>query len=667
MSIREAAIRVNMKAQGFLSGLRQILQESNTTAEKMGNKFKVALGGSFKAGIESSKNALKDLGSGIKETMSNVATLGGAIGTGAMINNAVQLQEVYSQVAFQLERATGKAHSLGQVQSFVTNAAKETKRTHEELGTAMAVMLDRGTDPTFAIQSLQSVGHVMNATGKEANQVGRLLSGMSIKFGLNGREAAGMLNQVLDASGRGKLSMEEYMEDFNEFGSIAKTAGFGGKEGLGMMLGLISKLGPALNGSTGEISAGLDILFERLRDVGIVEGIIKQAKPSMKFDKNAFSALGDAQQKMEYLAKAGPDAMALFRESFTGREETAAIEAYMGPYFTTMQSELKKGKKKTEAHLESMKVLRSSQADLKKPMAAQGDVMKQSAKIQETSTAKVRSAMNILSEAMTQPQMLDAIDSLAKNMPTLASGFAKLIGFVIKHPVLAGGMALGGKAGLSFASGMLSEAGANIGKSAAQSIAADVAAVGPWKSAGLALGVAAAAYIAYEGGKKLIDAMYESQGKELGGAVSSEAQASAVAGGKNLSAKESALASIRDQIKKAKEEQSGFSGTMAGAANSTFGMLAGIGGSMGITDEVKFTDSRADSVAKLEAAERELQASIEKQKNSTNGVARSGDKAASSLELLSESANKFAKIVDKFGGGGTPKLDNTGPGYNFGT
>jgi hypothetical protein len=111
----------------------------------------------------------------------------------------------------------------------------------------------------------------------------------------------------------------------------------------------------------------------------------------------------------------------------------------------------KKGKKKNEAHLESMKVLKVSQADLKKPFAEQGAVMRQSATVQETSSAKVRNAMNIMSDAMTQPQMLDALDSLAKNMPTLASGFAKLIGFVIKHPVLAGAMAVGGKAGLSFA------------------------------------------------------------------------------------------------------------------------------------------------------------------------------------------------------------------------
>jgi len=665
MSIREAAIRVNMKAQGFLTGLRQMLQETDLVSKKMERKFKVVMGRSFQAGIKSSKEALKDLGSGIKETMGNAATLGGAIGTGAMINNAMQLQEVYSQVAFQLERATGKAHSLGEVQSFVVSAAKETKRTHEELGTAMAVMLDKGTDPTFAIQSLQSVGHVMNATGKEANQVGRLLSGMSIKFGLNGREAAGMLDQVLAASSKGKLSMEEYMEDFNEFGSIAKTAGFGGKEGLGMMLGLITKMGPALNGSTGEISAGLDILFERLRDVGIVEGILKAAKPSMKFDKAAFAALGDAQQKMEYLAKAGPEAMALFRESFTGREETAAIEAYMGPYFTTMQSELKKGKKKTEAHLEAMKVLKSSQTDLKKPFAEQGSVMRQSAAIQETSGAKVRTAMNILSEAMTQPQMLDALDSLAKNMPTLASGFAKLIGFVVKHPALAGAMAIGGKAGLSFASGALGEAGSRIGKDAAKALAKDIKSVGPWKAAGAAIGIAAAAFMAYEGGKALIDSMYEAQGKELGGAVASEAQASAVAGGKDIGAKESALASIQAQIAKAKADQGGFTGAISGAANATFGALAGVGASMGLNDEVKYTDTRADSVAKLEAAERELRDSIDKQKRSSQGVSQSGDKAASSLDTLSESAVKFAKIVDKLGGGAPPKPGNTGPGYNF--
>lgn len=665
MAIREAAIRVNMKAQGFLSGLRQILRDADQTAKKMGTSFKNAVGPSFTAGIKKSKEALKDLGSGVKENMKNVATLGGAIGTGALINNAMQLQELYGQVAFQLERSTNKAYSLAEVQGYVTDSAKKTKRTHEELGNAMAVMLDRGADPTFAIQSLEAVGHVMNVTGKESEKVGRLLAGMQIKYGLNAKQASAMMDEVLAAQSAGKLSMEEYMEDFNEFGSVAKTAGLGGTKGLQFMLSMITKMGPALNGSTGEVSAGLDILFERLRDVGIVENIFKTAAPSVKFDKKQFVALDNAVDQLEFMAKAGPKVLAAFKESFTGREETAAIEAMMGSYFKTYNEQIGKGVKATQAHLDAMEDLRLDFRDMTQPVADQGKVIEQSSKIQETGSAKVRSAMNILSEAMTKPQMLEAIDSLATNMPTLASGFAKLIEFVVKHPLLAAGGFAAGKVGLSFASGALGEAGAKIGKSAAKSIATQAVAMGPWKTAGAALGIAAVAYLAYKGGEALIDSMYEARAKEHGAAVGAEASAFATAGGTDMMKKEQELQGIRAQLAKAKEEQSSVGGMASDMANSLFAALAGAGAAVGLNDDVGYSDTRADSIAKLEAAERELTASIDKQKKSTQGVATGGDKAAQALNDASVAASNFAKAMRDAGGDGLARPQNTGPGFLF--
>jgi hypothetical protein len=665
MSVREASIRVNMKAQGFLSGLRQLLQSAETTATKMGTSFKNAVGPSFTAGIKKSKDALKDLGSGVKENMKNVATLGGAIGTGALINNAMQLQEIYGQVAFQLERSTGKAHSLAEVQNYVTSSARKTKRTHEELGNAMAVMLDRGADPTFAIQSLEAVGHVMNVTGKESEKVGRLLAGMQIKYGLNAQQASSMMDEVLVTQSAGKLSLEEYMEDFNEFGSVAKTAGLGGIKGLQFMLGMITKMGPALNGSTGEVSAGLDILFERLRDVGIVENIFKTAAPGVKFDKKQFVALDNAVDQLEALSKGGPKVMAAFKESFTGREETAAIEAMMGSYFKTYNEQIGKGVKDTQSHLDAMEDLRIDFDDMTKPIAEQGKIAEQSARIQETGSAKVRSAMNILSEAMTKPQMLEAIDSLAENMPTLASGFAKIIGFVVKHPLLAAGGFAAGKVGLSFASGALGEAGSKIGGAAAKSIATQAVAMGPWKTAGAALGIAAVAYLAYKGGEALIDSMYEARSKEHGAAVGAEASAFATAGGTNMVKKEQELQGIRAQLAKAKEEQSSVGGMASDAANSFFAALAGAGAAVGLNDDVGYSDTRADSIAKLEAAERELTTSIEKQKKSTQNVAEGGEQAAKALTYASIAANNFTKAMRDAGGDGLSHPKNTGPGFLF--
>jgi hypothetical protein len=63
--------------------------------------------------------------------------------------------------------------------------------------------------------------------------------------------------------------------------------------------------------------------------------------------------------------------------------------------------------------------------------------------------------MNKLQEVMTSPKALASIKKLMDVLPPLAEKMAMLLDFVISHPLLAGGAALVGKGGASFASGAI--------------------------------------------------------------------------------------------------------------------------------------------------------------------------------------------------------------------
>lgn len=655
MASKEASLKVTIKNQSFLAGMRQIVRKTVSSGQEMGAALTKSLKEPIKAGISSAKKSLQELGSGIKDTMKSVGTLGGAIGGASLVANALELQGLYGQVAFEMERATGKSYSVAQAQAVIASAANKTKRTHEEMATAMKTMLDRGADPTFAIASMESVGHVMNVTGQDAERLGRLMAGVSSKYGLSGKEGAAMLDRIVGTASRGKLQMEEFFEDFNEFGSLAKGAGLEGSQGLNTMLSMIEQMGPKLNGTTSEVSAGLEILFERLRDAGTMERIFKEAGATagkMKFNRDQFSSLNIAVDQAEYLTRAGPKAMKAFRAEFTGREEKAAFDAMFKPYFDKLNSELKAGTKEATAHQKAVEEMRDHQKKLGDPMANQGKVLSQSARAQQTATAKMRDAMNKLSEAMTKPEMLDAINSFSENLPKLASVVASALGFIAKNPMLAMGAYAGARVGLSFASGALMSAGAKIGTAAATAIRTKAAAVGAWGVAGRAMGVAAGAAIAYYMGQQAIKNMYEQRDKELGGAVVGEARAAAVAGSKNLTAKEAELKSVQAQIAELKANQSSWGGWASNTANQTFGAIAG---GLGMTDG--YTDTRADSLAKLEAAERQLEASITKQKEGANLAADGSKELAASAKEAAKATREVAAAMKGLGG------LHTGPGH----
>jgi hypothetical protein len=201
-------------------------------------------------------------------------------------------------------------------------------------------------------------------------------------------------------------------------------------------------------------------------------------------------------------------------------------------------------------------------------------------------------------------------------------------------------------AGQSLALAGMKKAGASL----AASFAADVASHGKWgavgKNLGAAAGVAIAAYVAYELGKKAIDKYMGQDIKTEGDLQATRARAFSVARTGTREEKAATLATLRAQIDAAKKEGPGLlTTTMGGLAHAVTG-----GG-------VKTAGERhADMIARAETDARELERALSK----------SGDKAGAALERGARSLERAADKIDakaKAGGHGLPATPGTKPGH----
>src|SRR6185436_7494343 len=87
-------------------------------------------------------------------------------------------------------------------------------------------------------------------------------------------------------------------------------------------------------------------------------------------------------------------------------------------------------------------------------------------------------AIHKLEQAFLQPKLFEALNQLAQNAPAAAEALAKVIGFIAKHPLAGGALALGARAGTSFAGTALTELLFGGGGKGGGGKGADVAAAG---------------------------------------------------------------------------------------------------------------------------------------------------------------------------------------------
>jgi hypothetical protein len=436
-------------------------------------------------------------------------------------------------------------------------------------------------DLEYTKGAIEAIGYASTATGKDASKYGVLMQMANEKFGVGVEEAGNLIARLDKQLGIGGANIATEAED----------AGFKGANGMVRLIGMMG----AVDNELGEKAApALKSLFEKLK-ANTAQSANLQKRGHFKFTANM-----DALDKIRETLKSAQGRKAA-ELTFTG-DARRVYDSLIKPFDEGVDEAKKKGAKGKELVAAGMKKFDEAMKAMGAEGATYADLQAESNKrMAEDPALILKKAVNRMAMAFGNENMMSSIERLAKVLPGLADWFVKIVEWAMKNPMLAAGGAVAAKVGMSFGGGMLTDAGKRLGTSAASALLDKAKAEGPWKSAGAAIGIAAAAYMAYEGGKQLIDELYKGKAKDQGTAASVAASAGAAAMGSNAGEKETQLAAVRDQIEKMVKEQSTFTASAGQLADKTFGSLADIGASMGLNEKVAAPE---DQLATMRAAEK---------------------------------------------------------------
>jgi hypothetical protein len=258
-------------------------------------------------------------------------------------------------------------------------------------------------------------------------------------------------------------------------------------------------------------------------------------------------------------------------------------------------------------------------ADMSKQTLSFSDVQARAAEAARSPQARLRQAMEDFEEAISTPEMFAAIDSLARDLPKLASSMAKIIGFVMHSPVAAGALGIAAVGGGGFAKAAATQMVLNVGGKFAENLKTATAPAGTFLAnkaastlaanpalgtAGSVLGVAAAAALGAYIGAHMADWLME--GKAATQKASDDAM---LAVGSDLSPQEK-----RATLEKAKDNLAEME-KGPGLADTLFGGLSATGNMLGLVsddDNKTANDSYQNDLERARKRVRELEQDVRK-------------------------------------------------------
>lgn len=485
-------LKLTLDNQEFLVSMRK----SGDTAQKSTT--------AMQAGVSKAKDSLVDLKNTTKQVVGGLVTLGGAFSVAASAKSAIQLQSQLTDLAFRVQRVTGAATDWRQMQNQLAPVASRTGKTTSEIAEAFTDIFEASGDLKFTEEAISAVGTFSTATGRDLKETSKLAGVLGRQFKLSGREVGDALAYIGDQTAAGGLKWEDMAEDASELGSIALAAGQKGGEGFQRMIALATKVSPKVKDMS-ETLMGLEQVTEKMRDPAFVDTLTAATK--VKFKDKGFAEQGDAFQRLRVMLGKGNDVRMQLKAELPGREEKAVIETLMEPFEKAYQASIASGEDVKTATEKGLQAYDASLAKLGKSTSKFGDVQEQALKKMATPEGQLKKAMETLNQAFTKPEVIGAINELAKSLPALAEGLATVVGFIAKHPMLAAAGYGAAKVGMGFAQGAITQAATNFAQgafaksamtSAANFFTSGVSQGTVWQGAGKAMGVAAAAIIAFE-------------------------------------------------------------------------------------------------------------------------------------------------------------------------
>lgn len=653
MAGREANVKLTLDAGGFVSTFASHMSQVEARARQTegslkgsfgramkslgagtGEAFKSGFGGA-KAGI---KGAMGDIGSTVKQGFGVVAGLGGGIGMGMMIENAIDLREKVRNIEFQINKTGQATASWEDVMADVHSAAQETGYSSEEMADAFHSSFEGAGDADYASAAIRAAGNTARATGKDLGQLVDVTTMLYEKFGATPDTLPDMLAAVAEKTDTGGLALDSMREKFGLLAGEAVDAGFKGSAGISAVVGMLN----ALDDRLGEKSIpSFKKLFQTLKDgSSSLKDITKLSGGAVHFK--------EGETGLEKLHKiVGSDKARAALTQKLGGEQRVVFDELLKPFKAAFDEAKAHGATAKQATAKGLAAFDAAMSKMSEHTMTAASVQKRATEQQKDDPRiALKKAIDKVGQEFQKPEMIDAIDTLSEKLPQLAQGTSSAIDWIVKHPkeAVAGAVgakiAVGGITGFAekFTEKALSSAFSTAGDAFVKKVVTD----GGWgKLAGNFGMVAAGAFAAYEGGKSLIDDSLGADDKKRAALADLQGDAEAMAKHGTGTAEQRELVAEQLRARIAQMEKEGG----PGIATRLFGGIANLvdPAHLNAQGQVEGTEHPVNEwnkqLADAKAALEELEKSGTGTKNAQQKLADASMRAAAALERMSSAAD----------------------------
>lgn len=516
MADRDAKVRLNLAAAGFLSSMQQLQKSSQEfgnavegiggAAEKSSRKTS-AFFSSMKAGIGGARTAVSELGGQLKSTLMMAATLGGAVSLGGAIHGAQAATSSYKDLAFAIRVGTGAATSWQDVQKDVEATSGRWKRSNKEVQESYAGLFSETGNQDFSKAAIDAAGQAADATGKSMQTWSDIAGTLNEKFGIGGANINDSLASVIELTNKGGATAEELASKLGLVGASAKLLGMTGEEGLKRVLAMTNMADDSAGTLKQKFGAVSNVL-EQMADPERLKQIEKAL--GVKLTDSKGGARADAIERI--IAKTKGDE-GLLRKAF-GSTEVKLVASMAKPFVDAFAAAKGTVQQRTAAALDAYG----------KALEQAGKTTYDGAALQKDATDRLSDAprniavaLNDFQKVFERPEMVRAVDQAAAAAPKLAGVLADIVGFATNHPLLAGGAVVGGVAAKGAAGAVITKVSESAMERAGDLLSANLAKPDKWTTMGKLAGasfVAAAAASGWMIGKAIADYLLDSDNQK---------------------------------------------------------------------------------------------------------------------------------------------------------
>jgi hypothetical protein len=460
MADTQASIRLDLKTEGFKSGLKRTEADVASSSKRMGSSFQQGM----EAGVKGGLSAVRGLFSAIKSGVGIVTGLLGGVGFGALVKGAIDSQTQFRNLSFAIQTGSGQLVKWQTLQQNAQATAIKWGQQSEALGRSLETIFADTTNLDFAQKAMDTIAITARGTGSDIDQLSKIAGVLNQKFGITAKDLPEAMTAVVTAAqGLGPQALEKLGDDFGEIGGKARSMGQQGVGAVKSMLGWLT-IAKRESGRFEQAMTALPQIFDQLLER--TSGGKVTSGGRIPITVAAVDAQGNPRDPgaiiADIIAKTGGDATKLGEFGFGG-EGLQTVLALAKDFRAEFEA--------TGGDLSSATAfVREQLMDAGGSALDYADVQKRAEENMGGTAGGIDKALEILKTAFTKPEMMSAIQQLAEQLPKLAEGIASMLDIILENPLLAAGGVMAGTALKGGLQATLSQAFSSGGQTAAGSI-----------------------------------------------------------------------------------------------------------------------------------------------------------------------------------------------------